>query len=174
MLLPALKCKWAPLCGCILFSTRSLLRWGWPHWCRGRRKGWEWRERCLCWWRLWLQRTGSQPSTGRVVSHCGCTETTRELMVSVFCGLTLIKLNYDALNTTCSLPSLQDAHTVLFSYVDCTLTSLLRIIYITLKTLKPKSIFHVHYLSNPDTNRYFPSHTHTTRAPLWPSGPVPS
>lgn len=33
---------------------------------------------------------------------------------------------------------------------------------------------HVQYLSNPDTNRNFPSHTHTARAPLWPSGPGPS
>lgn len=30
------------------------------------------------------------------------------------------------------------------------------------------------HLSNPDTIRYLPSHTHTTRAPLWPSGPAPS
>lgn len=32
----------------------------------------------------------------------------------------------------------------------------------------------VQYLSNPDTNRYLPPHTHTTRAPLGPSGPGPS
>lgn len=30
------------------------------------------------------------------------------------------------------------------------------------------------YLSNPDTSRYLPSQTQTTRAPLWPSGPGPS
>lgn len=33
---------------------------------------------------------------------------------------------------------------------------------------------HDKYLSNPETNRYLPSHTQTIRAPLGPSGPGPS
>lgn len=40
-------------------------------------------------------------------------------------------------------------------------------------TLK-NTICLVQYLSNPDTNRYLPPRTHTTRAPLGPSGPGPS
>lgn len=42
------------------------------------------------------------------------------------------------------------------------------------KSLDDRDQFTNPYLSNPDTSRYFPSHTHTTRAPLWPSGPGPS